>query len=110
MPTFAAVDIGANSVRLKVARLVRGRLEVVHEDREVVRLGESVFRSGLLAPAAMAQTVKVLRRFHKEITKHGDVQVRVVATSALRDARNAQAFMDWVHMRTGWRVEVISGI
>ncbi len=110
MPTFAAVDIGANSVRLKVARLVRARLEVVHEDREVVRLGESVFRSGLLAPAAMAQTVKVLRRFHKEITKHGDVQVRVVATSALRDARNAQAFMDWVHMRTGWRVEVISGI
>ncbi|MGI9103166.1 MAG: exopolyphosphatase [Terriglobales bacterium] len=109
MPTFAAVDIGANSVRLKVARLVRQRLQVVHEDREVVRLGESVFRGGMLAPAAMAQTVKVLRRFYKEVTRHGDVQVRVVATSALRDARNAQAFIDWVQMRTGWRMEVISG-
>ena len=109
MPTFAAVDIGANSVRLKVARLVRQRLRTVHEDREVVRLGESVFQAGMLAPAAMAQTVKVLRRFHKAVQQHGDGQVRVVATSALRDARNRQAFMDWVHMRTGWRVEVISG-
>ncbi|MGB9105764.1 MAG: Ppx/GppA phosphatase family protein [Terriglobales bacterium] len=109
MPTFAAVDIGANSVRLKVARLVRQRLRTVHEDREVVRLGESVFQAGMLAPAAMAQTVKVLRRFHKSVQQHGDGQVRVVATSALRDARNAQAFIDWVHMRTGWRVEVISG-
>ncbi len=109
MPTFAAVDIGANSVRLKVARLVRQRLRTVHEDREVVRLGESVFQAGMLAPAAMAQTVKVLRRFHKAVQQHGDGQVRVMATSALRDAHNRQAFMDWVHMRTGWRVEVISG-
>ncbi len=110
MPTFAAVDIGANSVRLKIARLVRRRLKTVHEDREVVRLGEAVFQAAMLAPSAMARTVKVLRRFHKAMQEHGDVQVRVVATSALRDARNAQAFIDWVHMRTGWRVEVISGI
>ena len=67
MPTFAAVDIGANSVRLKVARLVRQRLRTVHEDREVVRLGESVFQAGMLAPPAMAQTVKGLRRFHKAV-------------------------------------------
>ena len=110
MPTFAAVDIGANSVRLEVARLVRQRLQMVYEDREVVRLGESVFQAAMLAPSAMARTVKVLRRFHKAVQQHGDVQVRVVATSALRDARNAQAFIDWVQMRTGWRVEVISGI
>lgn len=110
MPTFAAVDIGANSVRLKIARLVRNRLVNIHEDREVVRLGESVFQAAMLAPAAMARTVKVLRRFHKEVQRHGDVLVRVVATSALRDARNAQAFIDWVHMRTGWTVEVISGV
>ena len=48
MPIFAAVDIGSNSVRLKVARLVRRRLQTLHEDREVTRLGEAVFRGGLL--------------------------------------------------------------
>ena len=54
MPTFAAVDIGSNSVRLKIARLTRHRLQEIHEDREVTRLGEWVFRSGLLSPDAMA--------------------------------------------------------
>ncbi|HEU5452269.1 MAG TPA: Ppx/GppA phosphatase family protein [Terriglobales bacterium] len=110
MAIFAAVDIGANSVRLKISRLVRRKLEELHEDREVVRLGESVFSSGMLSPDAIARTVKVLRRFHKATQQFGADAVRVVATSALRDARNAPAFIDWVRMRTGWEVEVISGI
>jgi exopolyphosphatase / guanosine-5'-triphosphate,3'-diphosphate pyrophosphatase len=110
MPTFAAVDIGANSVRLKIARLVRHRLTVVHEDREVTRLGEAVFRKGLLSSDAMAQTIKVLQRFHKSAQTYGTNMVRVAATSALRDARNASAFIDWVRSATGWRVEIISGL
>ncbi len=110
MATFAAVDIGANSVRLKIARLRNSRLVEIADDREVVRLGESVFRTGLLDPKAMAQTVKVLQRFHREVQKHGATTVRVVATSSLRDARNSSAFIEWVESATGWRVEVISGL
>ena len=110
MPTFAAVDIGANSVRLKIARLVRRRLEVLKEDREVTRLGESVFRSGHLDPQAMARTMQVLSRFYKAAQSHGAALVRVVATSPLRDARNASAFIDWVRSATGWQVEIISGL
>ena len=53
MPVFAAVDIGANSVRLKIARLVRRRLKTLEEDREVTRLGDAVFHSGMLAPQAL---------------------------------------------------------
>jgi exopolyphosphatase/guanosine-5'-triphosphate,3'-diphosphate pyrophosphatase len=92
MPTFAAVDIGSNSVRLKIARLRRGHLRAIHEDREVTRLGEGVFRSGFLTPESMAETVKVLRRFHRATQQIVTETVRVVATSALRDARNSQAF------------------
>src|SRR5512133_238956 len=110
MPTFAAVDIGANSVRLKVARLARRRMTTLHEDREVVRLGEAVFRTHMLSPDAMARTVKVLHRFRKAVDHYGDVRVRVTATSALRDAHNAQAFIEWVKVRTGWEIEVISGV
>src|SRR6266542_1957368 len=110
MATLAAVDIGANSVRLKIARVVRRRLQVLHEDREVVRLGESVFRTGALDPAAMEQTVRVLRRFQKAVQAHEATQVRVVATSALRDANNGSAFVHWVHAAIGWHVEVISGV
>jgi exopolyphosphatase / guanosine-5'-triphosphate,3'-diphosphate pyrophosphatase len=110
MPTFAAVDIGSNSVRLKIARLQAGRLRSLHEDREVTRLGEGVFRSGFLTPESMAETVKVLRRFHRAAQQIVADSVRVVATSALRDARNSQAFLEWVRSATGWRVEIISGV
>jgi exopolyphosphatase / guanosine-5'-triphosphate,3'-diphosphate pyrophosphatase len=110
MPTFAAVDIGSNSVRLKIARLQGHRLRPVHEDREVTRLGEGVFRSGFLTPESMAETVKVLRRFHRATQQVATDTVRVVATSALRDARNSQAFLEWVRSATGWRVEIISGV
>jgi exopolyphosphatase/guanosine-5'-triphosphate,3'-diphosphate pyrophosphatase len=108
--TLAAIDIGANSVRLKIARVVRKRLEVLHEDREVVRLGEAVFRSGSLDPAAMEHAVRVLRRFQKAAQAFGATDVRVVATSALRDANNAAAFLHWVQASVGWRVEVVSGV
>jgi exopolyphosphatase / guanosine-5'-triphosphate,3'-diphosphate pyrophosphatase len=110
MPTFAAVDIGSNSVRLKIARLHRGRLHALHEDREVTRLGERVFSSGYLTPESMADTVKVLRRFHRATQQVVTDSVRVVATSAMRDARNSQAFIEWVRSATGWRVEIISGV
>jgi len=110
MPTFAAVDIGSNSVRLKISRLASHHLVEIHEDREVTRLGESVFSSGFLSPEAIALTVKVLRRFHRAAQKAGADTVRVVATSALRDARNSRAFLEWVRSATGWRVEIISGV
>src|SRR5256885_4020558 len=110
MPTFAAIDIGSNSVRLKIARLTRHRLHTIDEDREVTRLGEHVFRTGLLSPEAMSDTIKVLRRFHRAVQKTGADTVRIVATSALRDARNSNAFLEWVRSVTGWKVEIISGL
>jgi len=110
MPTFAAIDIGSNSVRLKIARLHAGHLKEIHEDREVTRLGEGVFSSGLLAPEAMSETVRVLRRFNRSIQECGTDAVRVVATAALRDARNSHAFLEWVRSTTGWTIEIVSGL
>ena len=110
MPTFAAVDIGSNSVRLKIAKVVRGRLHALHEDREVTRLGESVFANGSLDPQAMALTIRVLKRFHRAVQDHAADRVRVVATAALRDSRNSRAFLEWVRSATGWKAEVITGL
>jgi exopolyphosphatase/guanosine-5'-triphosphate,3'-diphosphate pyrophosphatase len=110
MPTFAAIDIGSNSCRLKIASVQMHRLKTLHEDREVTRLGESVFQTGSISPEAMAATIRALRRFHKAVQLHVADKVRVVATSAMRDARNAEAFTEWVQSATGWNVEVISGL
>jgi exopolyphosphatase/guanosine-5'-triphosphate,3'-diphosphate pyrophosphatase len=110
MPTFAAIDIGSNSVRLKIARLQGGRLKKIHEDREVTRLGEGVFNGGLLSPESMSQTVRVLRRFHRAIQECATDSVKVVATAALRDARNSRIFVEWVRSTTGWTIEIVSGL
>jgi exopolyphosphatase/guanosine-5'-triphosphate,3'-diphosphate pyrophosphatase len=110
MPTFAAIDIGSNSCRLKIAKVVSHQLRTLHEDREVTRLGASVFASGLVSPEAMAATLRALKRFQRAVQSHGVDQIRVVATSAMRDARNATAFHAWVKAETGWNMEVISGL
>ena len=110
MPTFAAIDIGSNSVRLKIASVEQHTLKTLHEDREVVRLGESVFQTGVISPEAMANAIRALKRFQKAVQAQVVDRVRVVATSAMRDARNASAFTAWVKSATGWQVEVISGL
>ncbi len=111
MATFAAVDIGSNSVRLKIARLARGgKVVTVLEDREVTRLGGSVFRTGQLEPQSMESTINALQRFHRAAQRHGAAAVRVLATSAMREAKNAKAFEDWVRSATGWKLEVITGL
>jgi exopolyphosphatase/guanosine-5'-triphosphate,3'-diphosphate pyrophosphatase len=110
MPTFAAIDIGSNSCRLKIAKVVSHQLRTLHEDREVTRLGASVFASGLVSPEAMAATLRALKRFQRAVQQHGADQIRVVATSAMRDARNGAAFQAWVKAETGWDMETISGL
>src|SRR5215467_15858864 len=110
MPVFAAVDIGSNSVRLSIAELRRGRLIPLHQDREVTRLGEGVFRDGHLDPQAMARSLKVLRRFNRTAQSYAVERTRVVATSALRDSINGRIFTEWVKSATGWNLEIISGL
>jgi exopolyphosphatase / guanosine-5'-triphosphate,3'-diphosphate pyrophosphatase len=110
MQTYAAIDIGSNSCRLKIARVQQHKLKVLFEDREVTRLGTSVFETGMVSPEAMASTLAALKRFYRATKLHGADRVRAVATAALRDARNALAFLAWVKSETGWDVEIISGL
>jgi exopolyphosphatase/guanosine-5'-triphosphate,3'-diphosphate pyrophosphatase len=110
MPTFAAIDIGSNSCRLEIAEVVDHQLKTVAEDREVTRLGASVFETGVVSPEAMAATLEALKRFQRTVQAHGVDQIRVVATSAMRDARNGPAFQAWVKAETGWNLEIISGL
>jgi exopolyphosphatase/guanosine-5'-triphosphate,3'-diphosphate pyrophosphatase len=110
MPTFAAIDIGSNSCRLKIAKVAAHHLKTLHEDREVTRLGASVFESGMLSPQAMEATLQALKRFQRAVQSRAVDQIRVVATSAMRDARNGQVFQEMVKAETGWEMEIISGL
>src|SRR5258706_8146566 len=107
MPTFAAIDIGSNSVRLKIARLQAGRLKEVHEDREVTRLGEGVFSGGLLSPEAVSGKVRVFRRFQRATQEFGTHSGKVGATAAPPGARNSPKFLEWGRSTTGLAIEII---
>jgi exopolyphosphatase/guanosine-5'-triphosphate,3'-diphosphate pyrophosphatase len=106
----AAVDCGTNSVRLLVADLpASGPLRDLSRRMEIVRLGEGVDRTGRLAPDAIARTRAVLGDYAGRIERLGARRIRMVATSATRDATNAGDFVAMVRDTLGVAPEVVSG-
>jgi exopolyphosphatase/guanosine-5'-triphosphate,3'-diphosphate pyrophosphatase len=110
MTRVAALDCGTNSLRLLVADTTAdGGLQDVVRRMEIVRLGEGVDRTGRLSEAALDRTFTVLDDYSREISELGAGRVRMVATSATRDAVNRSSFVDGVRERLGVDPEVISG-
>ncbi|GAA4111677.1 Ppx/GppA phosphatase family protein [Knoellia locipacati] len=97
MTRVAAVDCGTNSIRLLVADvdLARGVHDVVRRT-EVVRLGYGVDRTGVIDPVAMERTLAQTREYAVLCREHDVERIRFVATSASRDARNADEFVTGV--------------
>jgi len=88
----AAVDCGTNSIRLLIADVVDGRLQDVHREMRIVTLGEGVDATGEFAPAALARTEAALADYVEVMLAHDVSKVRMVATSAARDAGNRDEF------------------
>jgi exopolyphosphatase / guanosine-5'-triphosphate,3'-diphosphate pyrophosphatase len=105
----AALDCGTNSLRLLVADVDGSTLTDVVRRMEIVRLGEGVDRTGRLSDAALARTFSVLDTYAEAIAALEVEQVRMVATSASRDAANRDDFTAGVLARIGVVPEVISG-
>jgi len=109
----AVVDIGSTAIRLVVAQLADGgEWERLDRAARPVPLGRDVFMSGSLSRESMQQAITILTGF-RELLRGWEVPegaVRVIATSAIREARNRDTFLDRVLVRTGLRVEVIEGI
>ena len=110
MPRYAAIDIGSNSVRMEAAEVTPGQpTRILASDREVTRLGESVFRMGAVSEGAIESTCAVLTRMASLYRKLEVAGVRAVATSAIRDTRNREQFVERAAAAAGAPVEVISG-
>jgi exopolyphosphatase / guanosine-5'-triphosphate,3'-diphosphate pyrophosphatase len=107
----AAIDCGTNSLRLLIADLYpeSARLVDLHRRMEIVRLGQGVDATGRLAPEALERTFRVLTEYATTITDSGARSIRMVATSASRDASNADDFSSGVRRILGINPEVITG-
>jgi exopolyphosphatase/guanosine-5'-triphosphate,3'-diphosphate pyrophosphatase len=105
----AAVDLGTNSTRLLVADVEDGRLDDVLRLTKITRLGEGVDKRKRLLPAPIARVRNVLTDFRREAERLGAERVLAVATSAVRDAENGEAFLGEVEWSYGFRTRLLSG-
>jgi exopolyphosphatase / guanosine-5'-triphosphate,3'-diphosphate pyrophosphatase len=106
----AGIDCGTNSVRLLVAEIeADGSLRDLAREMRIVRLGAGVDRTGRLDSAAIERTRIALVEYAALITSFGADRVRMVATSATRDAENRAEFVQMVHSVLGVEPEVIGG-
>ena len=92
MSRVAAIDCGTNSIRLLIADAAGNRLRDVHREMRIVRLGQGVDATGEFAPDAIARTRDALSDYAALLKRFGVERVRMVATSATRDAANRDVF------------------
>jgi exopolyphosphatase/guanosine-5'-triphosphate,3'-diphosphate pyrophosphatase len=90
--TVAAIDCGTNSIRLLIAERVDGRLRDLHREMRIVRLGEGVDATGRFSAEALARTEAALADYAVLLRDHDVLKLRMVATSATRDAANRDEF------------------
>ena len=102
---IAAIDCGTNSIKI----LIGAPPQVLVRESRMVRLGQGVDTSGVLAEEALARTFAAIDEYAALIRRHDVARVRFCATSATRDARNAQVFTDGVRQRLGVTPEVLTG-
>src|SRR6187399_1927278 len=110
MTRVAAIDCGTNSIRLLVADVSPdGSLADLAREMTVVRLGQDVDRTGEFAPEALERTFAAIDDYAATCRRLGAQRIRFVATSATRDARNRDVFLQGVRERLGVTPDVISG-
>jgi exopolyphosphatase/guanosine-5'-triphosphate,3'-diphosphate pyrophosphatase len=105
----AVIDVGTNSIKLLVARLKNGRMEIVADFIAVSRLGEGSADTGLLAPEAMERTASAMKSMCGEARRLGADEIISVGTQALRASGNRGEFIDMAESVCGVKIRVISG-
>jgi exopolyphosphatase/guanosine-5'-triphosphate,3'-diphosphate pyrophosphatase len=105
----AAGDTGTNSTRLLVADVDDGRITDVERDTRITRLGEGVDERRRLLPVPIARVRNVLTEYRRRIEALGAERTLAIATSAIRDAENGEAFLGEIEWSYGFATRLLSG-
>jgi len=109
----AVIEIGSTGVRLLVAEITEDRKRNILDRSEIpVSLGRDVFTSGSVSRDSLLQCIRILIRYKEQLAGWGITPERaaVIATNAMREAKNRDPVIDRIHVKTGFRVQVIDGI
>jgi exopolyphosphatase/guanosine-5'-triphosphate,3'-diphosphate pyrophosphatase len=105
----AALDLGTNTTRLLVADVVDGQMEEVHRESRITRLGEGVDTRKRLLPVPMTRVRNVLTDYRRTLEERGAERALLVATSAVRDAENGEAFLGEIEWSYGFTTRLVTG-
>ena len=105
----AAVDIGTNTTRLLVAEVAEESIHELHRETHITRLGEGVDARKRLLPLPIARVRNVLADYRRTIEQLGAERTLAVATSAVRDAENGEAFLAEIEWGYGFTTRLVSG-
>ncbi len=108
-PMLAAIDIGSNTIHIVVARCKPDDLDIIEDQVELVRIGESVTATGAISPEKRDAAIAVLRQYRALAEQHSAEQIFTVATEAIRKASNSEEFLEEIKGETGLEVHLISG-
>jgi len=108
---LAAIDIGSNSIHLVIVRAVKGQHpEIIDREKEMVRLGAGTLREHRLSKKTIERAIVTLRRFKKMAEHNGANPIIATATSAVRESRNSDEFIEQVRKVVGLEVKVLPGV
>jgi len=105
----AAVDLGTNTTRLLVGAVEEGRIEELHRATRITRLGEGVDARRRLLPVPIARVRNTLSDYRRTAESLGAERTLLVATSAVRDADNGEAFLGEIEWSYGFATQLLSG-
>ncbi len=103
------IDIGTNSMRLLVADYLEGTIKNRKKYVNTTRIGQGVDKEGFIQEEALERNLKALEEFYNLSKEEGCEKIYCMGTSALRDAKNGNLFVELAKARTGIDVEVIDG-
>lgn len=105
----AAIDIGSNTIHIVIARCSPTSLEILYDDQEMVRIGESVTTNGEISAQKFDETISLLSRYKTLTAQYTSSPPLIIATEAIRKARNNQQFLAAIHSSTNLDVHIIDG-
>ena len=107
--TIAAVDLGSNSFRLQIARIIDDQIYPLDSLKESVRLAAGLTDDNQLDPAAQERALACLKRFNERLRDLPREAVRAVGTNTFRVANNAQAFIQAAEAALGFPIDIVAG-
>ncbi|NOY96945.1 MAG: phosphatase [Chlorobi bacterium] len=106
--TTAIIDLGTNTCNLLIAETGNGKYQILYQGKEAVRLGDGSINQNKISGKAIERTVIALKHHQETIGKYQVGEVKAIATSAVRTAKNQDEFIKRILKETGLAVEVIS--